>query len=208
VTLVIAHRGASWELPENTLHAFARAIELGADYVELDVHAARDGTLVVTHDPPSDKVSLGGDGVPLLQQVLDLCRGRIGIMIELKSPYRYRRHGVIPRTLALLEPDEVVISFSRRALEEVRRRRPELRTVQHVGYGVTLRGAAGAWAVGFENGRVTPRAIARAQRLGFATTVYTVNDETRMRELERLGVTGIFTDRPELALRTLAAPRG
>jgi glycerophosphoryl diester phosphodiesterase len=50
--LVIAHRGASFELPENTLPAFERSIEMGADYVELDVHADRDDRLVVTHDPP------------------------------------------------------------------------------------------------------------------------------------------------------------
>ena len=48
--LVIAHRGASAELPENTLPAFERAIEIGADYVELDVHADAEGRLVVTHD--------------------------------------------------------------------------------------------------------------------------------------------------------------
>ena len=48
--LVIAHRGASSELPENTLPAFERAIELGADFVELDVHADAAGRLVVTHD--------------------------------------------------------------------------------------------------------------------------------------------------------------
>ena len=49
--LVIAHRGASWNLPENTLPAFERAIEVGADFVELDVHAA-GGRLVVVHDRP------------------------------------------------------------------------------------------------------------------------------------------------------------
>ena len=48
--LVIAHRGASWDLPENTLPAFERAIEIGADYVELDVHATT--ALSVTHDRP------------------------------------------------------------------------------------------------------------------------------------------------------------
>ena len=47
--LVIAHRGASFELPENTLPAFERAIELGADYVEFDVHAIAT-TSRVTHD--------------------------------------------------------------------------------------------------------------------------------------------------------------
>ena len=41
---MIAHRGASWDLPENTLPAFERAIEVGADFVEFDVHAEHDGT--------------------------------------------------------------------------------------------------------------------------------------------------------------------
>ena len=45
--LVIAHRGASWDQPENTLPAFERAIEVGADFIELDVRARRDGELVV-----------------------------------------------------------------------------------------------------------------------------------------------------------------
>ena len=63
--------------------------------------------------------------------------------------------------------------------------------------------ARGCWAVGIENSRAAPRAIARAQRLALATTVYTVNDTERMRELAALDVTGIFTDRPDLALQTL-----
>jgi glycerophosphoryl diester phosphodiesterase len=196
--LVIAHRGASAELPENTLPAFERAIEAGADFLEFDVHAAADGELVVTHDPPR-----GRAGLPTLEQVLELARGRIGVMVELKSPYRYRRHAIVARTLALLDDDAVVVSFQRSALEEARRLRPKIRTVQHVGYGVSIRRAAGAWAVGFENGRATARGIARAQRLGFETTVYTVNEPARMLGLAELGVTGIFTDRPELARRTL-----
>src|ERR671916_1175095 len=47
----IAHRGAPREHPENTLPAFARALELNADGIELDVHATRDGVVVVHHDP-------------------------------------------------------------------------------------------------------------------------------------------------------------
>src|SRR5262249_24581506 len=49
--IVYAHRGAAAERPENTLPSFARALELGADALEMDVHATRDGTLVVSHDP-------------------------------------------------------------------------------------------------------------------------------------------------------------
>ena len=198
--LVIAHRGASWDLPENTLPAFERAIEVGADFVEFDVHARPDGELVVTHEAPRP-----GDGVPTLEQVLDLTRGRIGVMVELKTPHRYRRHDVVRRTLSSLDDDAVVVCFEPGAIAEVRALRPSLRTVQHVAW-VPLRVAAArsCWAAGFEDRRATPRALARAQRLGLETTVYTVNEEARMRELAGLGVTGIFTDRPDVARRSLA----
>lgn len=53
--LLYAHRGASAELPENTLPAFRRALELGADVLELDVHAARDGVFIVSHDPTGER---------------------------------------------------------------------------------------------------------------------------------------------------------
>jgi len=100
--IVIAHRGASWDLPENTLPAFERAIEVGADFVELDVHADAGGRLVVTHDPPR------AGAYPALEEVVDAVAGRIGIMAELKLPYRYRRHDVVRRTVALLPDDAFV----------------------------------------------------------------------------------------------------
>jgi glycerophosphoryl diester phosphodiesterase len=194
MTLVIAHRGASWNLPENTLPAFERAVEIGADYVELDLHAAADGSLVVCHDPPR-----GGE--PTLEEVVDLLRGRIGIMCELKRPARYRRHDMVARAVRLLPEDAIVVSFDGAALETVTTRR----TLQHVGYGVSIRRAARyAWGAGFHEPRVTRRGLARAHGLGLATTVYTVNDAARMRELAALGVDGIFTDRPDLLRATLA----
>jgi len=199
--LVIAHRGASWDEPENTLPAFRRAIDVGADYVELDVHATKDGRLVVVHDRPRPTRAY-----PTLEEVLELTAGRIGVMLELKHPYLYRRYDIVPRTLELVDDDAVILSFEPGALRTVRRLRPDLRTLQHVGFGVSLRRAAGAWGVGFSNERVTPRAVARAQAAGFATTVFTVNEAPRMLELASLGVSGIFTDRPDLALRTLARP--
>ena len=198
MTLVIAHRGACWELPENTLAAFERAIEVGADFVELDVHAARDGALVVCHDRPR-----GGELA--LEEALDLLRGRIGVMCELKTPWRYRRHDVVSRAVALLPEDAIVVSFDARALRAVRGRR----VLQHVGFGASIGSAARyAWGVGFHDRRVTARGLAKARALGLATTVYTVNDAARMLELADLGVDGIFSDRPELLRATLAARRG
>jgi len=199
---LIAHRGASWEERENTLPAFERAIQAGADYIEFDVHAADDGRLVVVHDSPRPS------GVyPTLEEVLEVAAGRIGVMVELKRPYRYRRRDLVRRTLELVDRDAVIVSFEQRALQEVRRLRPELRTIQHVGFGVSIRRAGDGWAVGFSNSRITRRGIARAKSLGLLTTVYTVNEPGRLLELAALGVDGVFTDRPDLARRTLASRR-
>lgn len=194
--LVIAHRGASWDLPENTLPAFERAIDVGADYVELDVHAAHDGSLVVCHDRPR-----GGE--PRLEEAVELMRGRVGIMCELKTPWRYRRHDVVRRVVRLLPEDAIVVSFDPRALVAVEGRR----VLQHVGFGTSIRSAARyAWGVGFHEPRVTSRGLARARALGLAATVYTVNEPSRMRELAALGVDGIFSDRPDLLRATLRSP--
>jgi glycerophosphoryl diester phosphodiesterase len=210
VTLVIAHRGASGEERENTLPAFERAIEVGADYVELDVQSSLDGVLVVFHDLNLGRLTplrgplrrrraaeLREVGIPTLDEVLELTRGRIGVMAELKSAYLYRRHDLVRRTVALLGPGDVALSFERRALQEARRVRPEVRVLQHVGFGVSVRAAAAyAWGVGFADARVTPRGLDRAVSAGLKRLVYTVNDERRMRELVDAGVDGIFTDRP------------
>lgn len=221
MTWVIAHRGASADEQENTLPAFERAIAVGADFVELDVQASADGVLVVFHDLDLDRLTplrgplrrrsfaeLREHGIPTLEQVVELTRGRIGVMAELKRAYLFRRHDVIGRTVALLTDRDVVLSFGRRTLLEALRRRPSLRVLQHVGYGASIRAAAGyAWAVGFHDPRVTARGVARARRLGLRTTVYTVNDAERMRALAALGVDGIFSDRPALARATLRPPQ-
>jgi glycerophosphoryl diester phosphodiesterase len=193
--LVIAHRGASFERPENTLAAFDRAIELGVEWIELDVHADMGGRLVVTHERPSAKRAY-----PTLEEALELMRGRVGAMVELKTPGRYRGHAIVARTVRLLGEDDALVCFQKAALAEARSLRPQLRTVQHVGFGVSIRGARDAWAAGFKDNRVTGRGVAAALRLGLVPLVYTVNDTGRMRALDALGAGGIFTDRPELAL--------
>ena len=217
MTLVIAHRGASWDEQENTLPAFERAIAVGADYVELDVQVSADGELVVFHDLDLERLTpLAGPlrrrrlgelrevGIPTLGEVLEITRGRVGVMAELKSAHLFRRRGLVEGTVAALSREDVVISFERRSLLEARRLRPELRVLQHVGLGVSIRAAADyAWGVGFWDPRVTRRGIARARALALATTVYTVNDVGRVRELSELGVDGIFTDCPDRVLAAL-----
>lgn len=108
---IFAHRGAKTVAPENTLPAFQKALDLGADGIELDVHASKDGQLVVIHDFTVDKTTNGhgpvrsltaaelaeldagshfsptfaGVGVPTLDQVFDLVGNRCRINVEIKS---------------------------------------------------------------------------------------------------------------------------
>ena len=129
-------------------------------------------------------------------------------MVELKSPWLYRRHDIVHRTVQLLGLDAVVVSFSRAAILETRRLRPSLRTVQHVGIGTSIRAAADfAWAAGFDDARVTSRGIAKAHALGLKALVYTVNEPSRLLALQAIGIDGVFTDRPDLARETLGRLR-
>ncbi len=102
--LIIAHRGAKAVEPENTLRAFARAIEMGADMIELDLYATRDNHVVVSHDdnlkihtnmrgwitqlPLSEirKADAGkGERIPTLQETLELARGKVQLYLEIKD---------------------------------------------------------------------------------------------------------------------------
>jgi glycerophosphoryl diester phosphodiesterase len=109
---VVAHRGAHEGIPENTLAAYAKAIELGADFVEIDARATKDGRIVSMHNGTVDAYTKDAKGavsgftlaelkamdigsrvgpewknerVPELGEILDLCKGRIGIYIDLKA---------------------------------------------------------------------------------------------------------------------------
>jgi len=109
--LVIAHRGFSGAVPENTIAAFKKAIDLGVDMIELDVHLSKDGQVVVIHDDTLNRTTNGkgkvvsytfnelkqldagswfgaqfsGERIPTLQEVLELVRGKTLLNIELKQ---------------------------------------------------------------------------------------------------------------------------
>src|SRR4051794_30057455 len=96
--LVLGHRGASRDAPENTIEAFARAVAVGADGVELDVHRTADDVLVVHHDPELVGFGLVVDApfhalrgarpdVPTLAETLDACAGMRLVNIEMKCAF-------------------------------------------------------------------------------------------------------------------------
>jgi glycerophosphoryl diester phosphodiesterase len=200
VTLVIAHRGASWDAPENTLEAFELAVEQGADYVELDVRALPDGSLVVAHDPLGER----RPATPLLDEVLAALRGRVGIAVEAKEGFAMQGALVALRRHRLAAEEVLVLSFRIRDLQQAKRARPDLRYVLHLGRRPDPAAATAFWGVGFHDRSARPRQIALARSLGLAVSVFTVNDAARMRELVSLGVDAILTDRPGLLRSVLA----
>jgi glycerophosphoryl diester phosphodiesterase len=134
---VYGHRGASARAPENTLRAFALAMEEGADGVELDVRLSRDGVVVVVHDPDLRRVAgrpdsvhalrasdlagidAGGDAIPTLDAVFDRLSGLDALVnVEMKGdvPDRLalvRAVGTLLRRRSANERDRVVVSSFR-----------------------------------------------------------------------------------------------
>ena len=201
--LVLAHRGASWDAPENTLPAFELAVEQGADYVEFDVRVAPDGRLVLWHDPVPDPPP---PGLCMLDEALAVLRGRVGIAVEIKEHKAVDSAMDTLRRHAVGSDELIVLSFEPPTLQAARQLRPDLRTVlNRRRHQSAASEAKGCWGVAFVDAVARPRRLSRARERGLATFVFTVNTSTRMRELAELGVDGIFTDRPGLLRETLAA---
>jgi glycerophosphoryl diester phosphodiesterase len=145
--LRIAHRGASAHAPENTLAAFEKAADLGADMVEMDVHLSADGVPVVVHDTDLGVVSSYrgnvywltvedlqkldvGDGrsIPTLDEAITCCIARgVGTYLEIKNGAAV---GSVVKTIQTrrLHATSIVASFRPDWLAEVKRIDPDIRT--------------------------------------------------------------------------------
>lgn len=227
-TMVIAHRGASADAPENTLAAMELAITEGADWVELDVQETRDGEVVVIHD--SDLKKIGGSGlkvfesslaelqsvdigswkdpsfsgqrIPTLQQVLELCKDRIKILIELK--YYGQEERLEERVAKLVEAagmqnQIVVMSLSYPGIQKMKSIRPDWKVglLASVAIGDITRLEADFFAI---NATFANRAfIKRVHKQNQKVLVWTVNDPISMSAMMSKGADGIITDKPALA---------
>jgi glycerophosphoryl diester phosphodiesterase len=219
--LRIAHRGASALAPENTLAAIRRAIELGATWVEVDVQACADG-LVVIHDDTLERTTDGhgpvatqtlatlrgldaghGERIPLPGEVLDLCRGRCAVNLELKGP------NVAPRLLPLLQdalasgwPADALLcsSFDWPQLDALHAALPDLPLgvlcEQVDTAAVAMAQRLGARVIACALKHTAAGAVTAAHGAGSALWVFTVNDAADAARLAALGVDGIFSDHP------------
>ena len=222
---IIAHRGASRAEPENTIAAFRRAVELGAEAVELDVRRTADDVLVVHHNATLDdsrviarltKADLPAH-VPTLDEALDACRP-LWVNVEIKNdpgePDFDELEVIADRTIACLaarsEGDDrwLISSFRRETVDRCHQLRPTVRTawltlgVRPDEADTVLPGlvASGHSALHPWVGFVTAELIAHCHALGLAVNTWTCDEPERMAELIEWGVDGICTNVPDVAV--------
>jgi glycerophosphoryl diester phosphodiesterase len=214
----VAHRGASLECPENTLPAFRRALELGADAIELDVHATRDGIVVVHHDPVpcgiSSDPALAGRPIaeltwvelstfevqptvriPSLGDVLTLVGERAVVYVELKG-------GAIEEsviaTVRAGRASCALHSFDHDAILRASRIAPEIpRGLLFDEYVDDPAGAmrrCGARDIWPHWSLVDTRLVDRVHEVGGSVIAWTVNDASAAATLRQLGVDGLCSD--------------
>lgn len=222
---VVAHRGGTALGAENSMATFEKAIALGVDAIELDIHSTRDGDLAVIHDVTLDRtvsgrsgrvdrlsaVTLRSYGVPMLGDVLDLAKGRCKLFVEIKHPQGSRHQGIEKRLVEELRRhgmlDQVmVISFDAESLRTLRELEPKLPTGWLTGKVVdlaTVEKESGADYAAPHYGGVDEAFVSQVHQAGRKISVWTVNEREAMEKMGRLDLDAITTDNPELLLEVL-----
>ena len=218
--MLIGHRGAPRERPENTLPSFLRALELQADGIELDVHCTKDRVVVVHHDeipratPPSGRLAgkridaltfdeLQGFSVrglaliSTLAEALAVIKGRADVFIELKGSCIERE--VVDVVRASIAPARCVVhSFDHAQIARARALAPEIRggilfdrPVIDPAAAMRASDALDVWP---SREHVTAALVREVHDAGGRVFPWTVNDGTQAVALAALGVDGLCTD--------------
>jgi glycerophosphoryl diester phosphodiesterase len=225
---IIAHRGAAGVRPENTLASIEKAVEDGADWVEIDVQESADGIVVVAHDSDFMKVAgndlkiwdatiddlavidigswfdpaYSAERTPTLREALLVVKNRSRMLIELKY---YGHDSKLEERVALvveetgMADDIAVMSLKYDGVRKFHALRPAWR-----------RGVLAARAIGdvsrleadflaLNTGQVSTRLIGRAHAAGKSVYAWTVNDPVTMSRMISMGIDGLITDHPALA---------
>ncbi len=225
MVIVTGHRGAAGLEPENTIRSFQRALALGVDQVELDVHLTHDRELVVIHDETLDRTTNGqgpvqgvtldelqtldagkGERVPTLQEVIDVVKGRAVLQIELKGL------GVEEAVVQAVEANQlvgavVVTSFRHYMVRRVKALNPRVST------GVLFRCLpldaprlahdAGADALHPHVDYIDAHLVENGHRHGLQVRAWNTDDPDQMRRLLALGVDAIGSNRPDILLNVV-----
>ncbi len=220
--ILTGHRGAAKLEPENTLLSIQKAIDLGVDQVEIDVHLTCDQHLVVIHDTTVDRTTDGqgavaaftlaevkqldagkGERIPTLQEVMDLVRGKVILQIELKGPGT-----AAPVIQAIkqnsLENGVLLTSFVHDRLREARQLNPALRLGALWGepppdaceQAIDM----GAEAIHIQHLNIDPHLVEKAHAHGLKIRAWNPDTVEEIQRAIDLGVDAIGSNRPDLLI--------
>ena len=235
---VTAHRGDSSHAPENTIPAIEKAIKAGADAVEIDVQETKDGEIVLMHDRTLKRTTglrcqvneltleelsyldVGcwygkeyiGTRIPTLRQVLELCKGKCQLNIEIKT--NAKTPDLEEKVVALIEEYDfarqcVVTSVYKDSLCKVKKLDSDIVT------GYILSSVYGRYYldkdIDFLSMRASllnERVVRLSHKYGKEVHVWTVNSKKDAIWLSRLGVDNIITDRPSYVQNAIYGQEG
>ena len=222
---VTGHRGAAGLEPENTLRSFQRALDLGVDVIELDVHLTKDQHLVVIHDATVDRTTDGsgvvcdltlhkiqqldaglGEHVPTLQEVIDLVAQNAILQIELKG--LGVEHKVAQTITANRLINHVTVtSFRHNMVKTIKTLNPQISTgVLFLGLPVDaphLAHDAHADAVYPHVNYIDTQLLENCHTKGRSVRVWNTDNPSQMQEMIALDVDAIGSNRPDILLQLL-----
>lgn len=222
----VGHRGAMGYEPENTLASFQKAVELGADMVELDVHLCKSGELVVTHDETLDRTTngsgkvknktltelkslnvLGGkERIPTLTEVLDFIDKRVKVNIELKGRNTaFKTCQTIQRYVeekGWQYDDFIVSSFRKGELVAVKffDRYIKVGVLSEVVPPIRLMSfvkAIGAYSVNVPVDRIDKKFVEKAHKNNLKVFVFATNTDNEIQKAKEIGVDYICSNFPD-----------
>jgi glycerophosphoryl diester phosphodiesterase len=228
--LILGHRGAPREAPENTLRSFRLALEQGADGVELDVQPSADGVPVVIHDPTLDRTTDGrgdvsqltwdeitavrshGEPVPRMEEVAAWAAETGAFLnVEIKRP------GAEAATLAAIEragrlDATLFSSFDLRCITAVQRLAPSAACwllTEEWNAGVLAKARdLRVGGICLHDPLASAATVAEIHAAGLGVVVWTIDKPGRIRALLRLGVTALVTNRPAVGVLARAEVEG
>ena len=213
---IIAHRGASFLEPENTLRAVKKAIKMGANFVEVDVRMSKDNELVIMHDPDVDRTANGNgfvkdytlqelkkldagqeETIPTLDEIISCVKDRIGLVIEIKEP------GTEVKVLEKINENNLenvmLTSFYHKSIKNARKINPSVDagiifSCQPVNVNQMASSAcANVIFPGYKY--LDEELIEQAHENGISVYPWTVDDEGMFEKLVEMGVDGIVTNK-------------
>ena len=218
--MIMGHRGAAAMEPENTLRSIGRAIEIGVDAVEIDVHLSKDKKVVVIHDATLDRTTNGtgdvrshtleemkvlnagkGERIPTLQEVIDFIDSRIRLVIELKAAGTEMEVVEVIRRNNLADNDIYVISFWHRLVKTVKEMDSSIRTgILLVGcpVDVSIATHASADALVMRYSFVDRRLVKMAHEAGLKVFIWNIDESHLLAPYVDMGVDGIGSNDPRI----------